>query len=79
MKKLLKSLRAMKVPVVKTTPADDQVDAEITLGGQYDGLSIQVGTGYYMIVRELAGETLEFTDGSGNLEADLRIAAAGGA
>lgn len=71
MNKLLKELKTLGVAVVKTTPADEMVDAAIDLGGKYDGMHIQVGKGYYEVVKETDEGSFIFLTGKGDLAGEL--------
>ncbi len=73
MKRILTALRNLKVPVLSTSPANEMVDAEIKLGGDYVGIHIQVGRGYYSVVREVSDGCM-FFDGNGDLQNELNEA-----
>ena len=53
MKNILLKLDKLKISVSEVLPADQMTDAEIQLGGAYDGISIQIGGGYYYVGREM--------------------------
>lgn len=69
--KLISQLRALNVPIVETQPATDTTDAMVVLGGAYDGIHLQVGGGYYQVVRELPGPRFRFIEGNNNLKGEL--------
>ena len=46
-------------------------DAEIQLGGAYDGISIQIGGGYYYVGREMEDGSFLHIEGKENLLKEL--------
>lgn len=68
---LILQLSKLNVPIVEVTPRTVLEDATIVLGGQYDGIHLSVGRGYYSVVREMEDETFLFIDGRGNLQFEL--------
>lgn len=69
--RLLTQARALNVPIVETHAATDVTDAMVVLGGAYDGIHLQVGSGYYQVVRELPGPRFRFIEGNGDLKGEL--------
>jgi hypothetical protein len=57
--------------VVETYPSTKDTDAEIVLGGAYDGCRIQVGVGYYVVAAEDSNDGIVQIDGKGDLCSEL--------
>lgn len=57
--------------VAKTHPLTQDTDAEIVLGGAYDGCRIQVGVGYYVVAAEDSNDGIVQIDGKGDLPSEL--------
>lgn len=68
------SLARLGVEVTGHEPFSDEADASIQLGGKYDGIHIQVGDGYYSVVRERPSGRFLFIDGMGHLKTELQKA-----
>ena len=49
----------------------EDTDAEIVLGGAYDGCRIQVGVGYYVVAAEDSNDGIVQIDGKGDLPSEL--------
>mgnify|MGYP003651938861 CR=1 FL=1 len=69
-KKIQIELKRLEIPIEAIHPEGELTDAEIILGGTYDGLTIQVGADYYGINREVP-EGIVSVHGSGDLKTDI--------
>jgi hypothetical protein len=69
-------LRTMGVEITSCTPWSDLEDAAIYLGGEYEGIHVSIGQGYYSVVRECSETDFVFIDGEGNLKSELKEALA---
>ena len=69
---LIGELLSMSVVIESTSPGGSQVDAEIKLGGAHEGIHIQVGTGYYNVVKENPDGAFIFINGRGKIAAELK-------
>ncbi len=76
MRKLIAELKRLNVPVREKQPWCVHEDGMIILSGAYDGIHIQVGKGYYHVVRERENERFRFIKGKGNLARELKQAMA---
>lgn len=72
---LLKALQAQGIKVKEIEPWQEDVDASINLGGDFTGLHIQVGNGYYA-VGAWRGDSYFKTDGKCKLSAEIKEAKA---
>lgn len=70
---LLKALQAQGVKVKEIEPWQEDTDASINLAGEFDGIHIQVGNGYYA-VGALRGDSYFKTDGKGKLPGEIKEA-----
>ena len=52
-------------------PWTEQTDAEIVLGGSFDGCRIQVGPDYYVVAMETEDDGIVQIDGRGDLSGEL--------
>jgi uncharacterized membrane-anchored protein len=57
--------------VAETHPLTQDADAEIVLGGAYDGCRIQVGRNYYVVAAEDGNDGIVQIDGKGDLCSEL--------
>ncbi len=57
--------------VAETHPLNQDADAEIVLGGAYDGCRIQVGRNYYVVAAEDGNDGIVQIDGKGDLCSEL--------
>jgi hypothetical protein len=69
-------LKKLNVVVERESPWSPVEDSSLYLGGQYDGIHISIGQGYYSVVRECENGALKFICGKGNIEAELKKALA---
>lgn len=70
------ALAKLGAVIVKETPRTDLEDADIQLGGKYDGLRVSVGAGYYSVTRETLDGQILFIHGAGCLTKELELALA---
>lgn len=63
-------LKRLEIPIEAIHPEEELTDAEIILGGAYDGLTIQVGTDYYGINRDVPAGIVS-VHGSGDLKSEI--------
>jgi hypothetical protein len=61
-------------PVVEIHPWTKNADAEIVLGGIYDGCRIQVGISYYVVAAEDINDGIVQIDGKGDLIGEINKA-----
>ncbi len=59
-------------PIVEIIPYTDEADASIVLGGEYDGVDIQIGDGYYGVSCMKTDGTFIHLDGRGDLMAEIK-------
>lgn len=71
-RKIHAAVKILRLKVKATHPLTEDVDGEIELGGKFAGYHIQLGSGYYNVVRELKDGSFLFQDGRGNLAEELR-------
>jgi hypothetical protein len=72
-----KELRRIGISFCSTsadTPWTETEDAAIHLEGDYEGIHVSIGSGYYSVVREDNDGTFIFIDGEGDLKAEINEA-----
>lgn len=69
-----KQVEALNLTITNVTPYSDIEDAAIELGGEYDGIHISIGYGYYSVVKETPRGSFIFIHGKGNLKKELKEA-----
>ena len=75
MKRLLAILRNLNIPVLAINRSTDPqlTDDEIQLDGEFKGIQVQIGRGYYAVVREVSDGCV-FFDGNGDLWKEINEA-----
>ena len=70
---ILKALQAKGIKVKEIEPWQEDVDASINLAGEFDGIHVQVGNGYYG-VGAVRGDSYFNTEGEGKLSSEIKEA-----
>ena len=69
--KIKKQVESLGIPIVGETPYDDVADASIELGGEFEGVSISIGYGYYSVFKKTSSNTFLSVEGKGDLKAEI--------
>jgi hypothetical protein len=65
-------LTKKQIPHEVCLAPDSSADDEIVLGGRYDGISIQIGSGYYSLFVEEPDESFTIVEGHGKFAGELK-------
>lgn len=72
-----KELRRIGIRFCSTSADTNWTETEdeaVHLEGEYEGIHVSIGNGYYSVVREDGNDIFVFIDGEGSLESEIKEA-----